>query len=60
MAQERNEVKVSGSETAEIRGEIERTRVEMGETLVSPISTRVRSRLARRSVNSTIGCVPIT
>lgn len=33
MAQERNEINASNSETAGIRGEIERTRVEMGETL---------------------------
>ena len=33
MAQERNEINASNSETDEIRGEIERTRVEMGETL---------------------------
>ena len=33
MAQERNEVNASHSETDEIRGEIERTRVEMSETI---------------------------
>ncbi len=41
MAQERNEMKVSASETAEIRGEIERTRVEMSET-IGEIQERLR------------------
>ena len=41
MAQERNEVNASHSETDEIRGEIERTRVEMSETL-GEIQERLR------------------
>ena len=41
MAQERNEMNASHSETDEIRGEIERTRVEMSET-IGEIQDRLR------------------
>ena len=41
MAQERNQVNRSNSETDEIRGEIERTRVEMSET-IGEIQDRLR------------------
>ncbi|MBY0495819.1 MAG: DUF3618 domain-containing protein [Cyanobacteria bacterium] len=41
MAQERNEMNASNSETDEIRGEIERTRVEMKET-IGEIQDRLR------------------
>src|SRR4029434_5872947 len=41
VAQERNEMNASHSETDEIRGEIERTRVEMSET-IGEIQDRLR------------------
>ena len=41
MAQERNEITQGSNETAEIKSEIERTRVEMSETL-GEIQERLR------------------